>query len=33
MLQRIREYNEDDCKATMILKDALVKMNAERAAR
>lgn len=24
LLQRILEYNEDDCKATMILKDALV---------
>lgn len=25
-LQRILEYNEDDCKATMVLKDGLVKM-------
>lgn len=30
MLLRIREYNEDDCKATLVLKDALVRMNAER---
>jgi uncharacterized protein len=26
LLQRILDYNEDDCKATMILKDALLKM-------
>ncbi len=25
-LQRILDYNEDDCKATMVLKDALVKI-------
>lgn len=30
VLDRIRLYNEDDCKATMMLKDALVRMNAER---
>jgi predicted RecB family nuclease len=33
ILERIRQYNEDDCKATMVLKDALVKMNAEKKAR
>ncbi len=27
ILKRILEYNEDDCKATMILKDALEKLN------
>jgi len=27
LLQRILEYNEDDCKATMILKDALANLN------
>lgn len=27
ILQRILDYNEDDCKATMVLKDGLVKMN------
>lgn len=26
LLQRILEYNEDDCKATMVLKDALLKI-------
>lgn len=26
ILQRILEYNEDDCKATMVLKDAIEKM-------
>ena len=26
LMQRILEYNEDDCKATMILKDALFKL-------
>jgi predicted RecB family nuclease len=31
-LKRIREYNEDDCKATMVLKDALARMNTERKA-
>lgn len=30
MMERIRLYNEDDCKATMILKDALVEMNKNR---
>lgn len=30
MIERIRLYNEDDCKATMILKDALVEMNKKR---
>jgi uncharacterized protein len=29
ILNRILEYNEDDCKATMILKDALVRLNSE----
>jgi len=33
MLERIRQYNEDDCRATLVLKDALVRMNAERAGR
>ena len=33
MLERIRQYNEDDCKATLVLKDALVRMNAERTRR
>lgn len=27
ILTRILEYNEDDCKATMVLKDGLVKLN------
>lgn len=27
ILTRISEYNEDDCKATMVLKDELVKLN------
>lgn len=27
ILQRILDYNEDDCKATMVLKDGLVKMS------
>jgi predicted RecB family nuclease len=27
ILQRLLEYNEDDCKATMILKDALVQLS------
>ena len=31
MLERIRLYNEDDCKATMVVKDALVTMNKSRA--
>jgi len=26
LMQRILEYNEDDCRATMILKDALIKL-------
>ena len=30
MLQRIREYNEDDCRATLVLQDALVNMNTDR---
>lgn len=30
MLDRIRLYNEDDCKATMVVKDALVHMNRQR---
>jgi len=33
MLERIRQYNEDDCRATLVLKDALVKMNAGRRPR
>ncbi|MEO8038997.1 MAG: TM0106 family RecB-like putative nuclease [Betaproteobacteria bacterium] len=32
VLERIRQYNEDDCRATLVLKDALVRMNAEREA-
>ena len=24
MLERIRQYSKDDCKATLVLKDALV---------
>ena len=27
ILERILLYNEDDCKATMILKDAIAKLN------
>ncbi|NCA93985.1 MAG: hypothetical protein EOM84_02275, partial [Sphingobacteriia bacterium] len=26
-LQRILDYNEDDCKATMVLKDELVRLD------
>ena len=26
ILNRIKLYNEDDCKATMVLKDALARM-------
>ena len=29
ILKRILEYNEDDCKATMVMKDALEKLNIE----
>lgn len=29
MLQRILEYNEDDCKATMVIKDELVRLVSE----
>lgn len=30
ILTRILEYNEDDCKATMVLKDGLVELNKNR---
>jgi len=30
ILQRILEYNEDDCKATMVLKDGLAELVVER---
>lgn len=30
MLNRILEYNEDDCRATMVVKDALVEMQKKR---
>ncbi|MEW5817972.1 MAG: TM0106 family RecB-like putative nuclease [Spirochaetota bacterium] len=29
MMQRILDYNEDDCKAMMVIKDALVKLKVE----
>jgi uncharacterized protein len=33
VLDRIRKYNEDDCRATLVLKDALARMNADRQPR